>query len=145
MAHSERLIDASASVVYDALVDAERYPEWLVGAQRVVVSDGRWPREGSSFDHRVGAGPVQVADSTTVSENRPNREFDLVVRARPFLEADVRFHLESVECGTLLSMDETPRGVFRVLAPLIAFPVKLRNDRSLRNLAELIAGSSSPT
>ncbi len=138
MAHSERHIDATPDEVFDVLVDAERYPRWLVGAQRVDVDDGRWPQPGSSFHHTVGAGPITVDDSTTVSGAASGRRLDLVVRARPFLEADVCFMVRPDGAGTLLTMDETPRGPFRLLTPVIAPLVKLRNDRSLQRLAAMV-------
>jgi uncharacterized protein YndB with AHSA1/START domain len=143
MATSERHFDASPAEVFRALTDAERYPQWLVGARVVDVNDRRWPRPGSSFDHQVGAGPVTVADSTVVTGNEPNHRFDLVVRARPFLEADVHFVLTPHEGGTLLTMEESPRGLFKLAAPLIAPMVRVRNDRSLQHLADLIDGRPS--
>lgn len=139
MAHSERRLRAAPDEVYQVLIDAEGYPRWLVGAKRVDPAAG-WPRVGSSFEHRVGAGPVEVDDTTTVAGNEPDRRLELVVRARPFLEADVRFEVRPDGPGTVLTMDETPRGAYRVLTPVLAPLVKLRNDRSLQRLARLIDG-----
>jgi uncharacterized protein YndB with AHSA1/START domain len=142
VAQSRRRFDADPHTVFDHLTDAEQYPRWLVGAKFVRITDPRWPRPGSTFDHEVGAGPVSVDDRTTVTGNDRDHHFDLVVRARPFLEADVHFELAPDGTGTQLMMRETPRGVFRALAPLIAPFVRVRNDRSLRNLAELVDGRS---
>ena len=108
MARSERRFIASADVVYSIVVDAARYPRWLVGARRVRVRDPSWPRAGSSFDHRVGAGPVEVHDATTVTKNVPGRILELNVRARPFLEAIVRFEVRPDGEGCRLTMDEVP-------------------------------------
>lgn len=138
MTRSERHLSAAPDEVYRALVDAPRYPEWLVGARRVDLRDGRWPAPGAAFDHEVGAGPLQVHDSTTVADNDPGHRLDLVVRARPFLEADVRFEVDPEGEGTRLRMTEVPRGRFRLLAPLIAPLVRMRNDRSLANLASML-------
>jgi uncharacterized protein YndB with AHSA1/START domain len=121
--------------VFEALVDAEHYPSWLVGARQVSVNDPTWPAPGSTFDHEVGAGPVDVHDSTTVVDLDWRRRLDLVVRARPFLVADVRFDLRPDGAGTHLRMEERPRGVFRLLSPLITPLVRIRNDRSLANLS----------
>lgn len=138
MTLSQRHLDATPDEVYQALVDATRYPEWLVGARRVHVRDERWPAPGAAFDHEVGAGPVQVHDSTVVADNIPGHRLDLVVRARPFLEADVSFEVDPDGDGSRLRMTEVPRGRFRVLASFIAPLVRVRNDRSLANLAALL-------
>lgn len=135
---SERHLAASPDRVFDALVDAERYPTWLVGARQVTVSDPTWPDRGSTFDHEVGVGPVDVHDSTSVVDVEWRRRLDLVVRARPFLVAHVRFELRPEATGTCLRMEERPRGAFRVLSPVITPLVRLRNDRSLANLARLL-------
>lgn len=148
---TERRFDAPPDRVFRVLTAAEHYPDWLVGARRVVVDDPRWPAPGSSFHHEVGAGPIQVHDATSVTGIEPRRRLDLVVRARPFLVADVRFDLAPSGSGTRLRMTEVPRGVFRVLSPLISPAVRLRNSRSLRALEaqfdrlERAADGSSPS
>lgn len=142
MAHSERRFLASPATVYDALIDAERYPEWLVGAHWVKVDDPRWPQPGSSFEHRVGAGPAEVGDVTTVADAEYARHLDLLVRARPFLRAEVHFRLVPDRGGTLVLLDERPVGVYRVLTPLISPLVKWRNDLSLARLATVLDGAA---
>lgn len=132
---SERVLAATPGRVFDALVDAEQYPTWLVGARQVTVNDPAWPARGSTFDHEVGAGPVDVHDSTSVVDVEWRRRLDLVVRARPFLVAHVRFDLRPEGAGTRLRMEERPRGAFRLLSPVITPLVRLRNDRSLANLS----------
>jgi len=134
-ATSERRIDASPQRVFRMLVDAERYPTWLGGARDVVVDDDRWPNPGSGFHHEVGVGPIDVHDSATVVGLEPWRRLDLVVRARPFLVADVRFELEPAGSGSCVRMTERPRGLFRLASPFISPLVRLRNDRSLARLS----------
>ena len=136
----EQWFRSSPGDVFDALCDAPRYPEWLVGAQHVRSPDAEWPEPGASFDHRVGAGPIQIHDRSTVLESDPPWRLQLLVRARPLLKATVDFELHPGERGTRVVMDERPTGRFRVLAPLIAPVVKARNARSLRNLANQISG-----
>lgn len=140
MAVSERILEASPDLVFKSLIDAESYPQWLVGSKFVSVRDPRWPRPGSSFDHESGIGPLDVHDSTTVAGIVPGHTLDLIVRARPFLEADVHFDVIASGSGTLLRMGETPRGFFRVLAPLVAPLVRARNNRSLSRLAARLDG-----
>ena len=132
---SERRLDATPHRVFDVLVDAEHYPAWLVGARQVSVDDPAWPMPGSEFHHEVGAGPIDVHDSTSVVGMEPWRRLDLVVRARPFLVADVHFEVHPEGSGTWLRMEERPRGVFRLLSPFITPLVRLRNDRSLAKLS----------
>ena len=142
MAQSERRFRSPPPVVFDALVDAERYPQWLVGARWVHIDDPTWPAKGSGFRHAVGAGPAEVSDVTLVEDAVYARELDLLVRARPFLVAAAHFHLVPDGSGTLLTLDETPRGWYRLLSPLISPLVKWRNGRSLQRLAELVDGAA---
>jgi Polyketide cyclase / dehydrase and lipid transport len=141
MTVTERRFRSSPDKVFEALVDADRYPCWLVGA-KVVQPDPDWPSPGSSFDHRVGFGPIEVEDRTTVRDLSTDRRLRLLVRARPFLEADVDFEVMPDGDGSLLRMDERPRGIFRLAAPLLAPLVRARNDRSLHRLADLIEPAS---
>lgn len=138
MVISRRTFRAHPDRVYDALVDAERYPQWLVGAKVVRVLDDEWPLPGASFVHQVGAGPIDVDDVTTSTGAVPGRSLDLHVRARPLLEADVHFELREVRRGCEVTMDETPTGRFAILKPVLAPFVRLRNDRSLARLERLV-------
>lgn len=139
---SEIEVDLTPEAVFEVLTDARHYPRWLGGARRVLVDDPAWPAPGSTFHHEVGVGPVGVNDATSVAGIEPGRRLDLVVRARPFLVADVRLEVEPSSRGARIRMIEQPRGRFRLLSPLITPMVKLRNDHSLRQLAELLATGS---
>lgn len=129
-------IEAPTEAVYAALVDAKHYPSWLLGAREVRRTERSWPRPGSSFDHHVGAGPVEVADRTTVLDNDPGRSLELLVRARPFLQARVRFALAAEASGTRVEMTECLVGRFRLLSPAAAPLVWLRNRGSLQRLKQ---------
>jgi uncharacterized protein YndB with AHSA1/START domain len=146
MTVTERTFRSSADVVFNALVHAEGYPRWLVGAQ-FVRTDPAWPAPGSSFHHRVGFGPLGLNDRTTVRELEPGRRLRLKVRARPVLEADVEFVVTPVGtgsgAGSSLRMEERPVGLFRFAAPVFAPLVKARNERSLQRLADVVDGSKS--
>lgn len=136
MTVSRRLFAVPADDVYDAVIDANRYPRWLVGARAVESVDERWPDPGASFAHEVGGGPVTVNDLTTATGGESDRTFRLRVRARPLLEADVEFEVRSEgPARTALLMTETPVGRFRLLVWFVGPLVKLRNDRSLTRLA----------
>ncbi len=127
-------IAAPTQEVYDALVDAPHYPTWLLGARQIRRTERSWPRPGSSFEHHVGAGPVDVADRTTVIDHDPGRSLDLLVRARPILEARVRFAVEPQGSGTRVEMTECLVGRFRVFSPAFSPLVWLRNRGSLQRL-----------
>ena len=142
MTVTEHRIAATAATVSAVLADPTTYPQWLVGAKRIRSVDHDWPSPGSSFEHEVGVGPVEVRDRTEACFWQAGRELDLRVRARPLLVADVRFDIEPAGAGTLVRMTESPRGVYRVFAPLIAPLVRWRNARSLHRLAELVEGST---
>jgi uncharacterized protein YndB with AHSA1/START domain len=142
MVISRRRFDAPPEDLWEVVTDAQRYPSWLVGARHVDAPQRRWPRVGASFDHQVGMGPVEVHDRTTVLRSEPPRALELIVRARPLLRATVLFELQAEGTGTLLQMDERPVGRFRLIAPLIAPLVKLRNDRSLAHLSDLVDSGS---
>jgi hypothetical protein len=139
MVTSRRWVPADPGTVYRTMIDAERYPEWLVGARHVEVK-GNWPEPGSSFAHEVGAGPAVVHDVTTATGGDPGHSLDLRVRARPMLEADVHFEIRAEDLRSCeVVMVERPVGPFRIIAPLVAPLIKLRNDRSLERLARLFA------
>jgi len=57
---------------------------------------------------------------------------------RPILQARVRFEVEAVAEGCRIRMTETPVGAYRVAAPLIAPLIRLRNERSMNRLADVI-------
>lgn len=130
-------VDAEPGEVFERLLDAERYPEWLVGARRV-RRDARWPAAGGSFAHRVGLGPVEVHDRTSVRHlDRESHVLELRVRARPLFMADVRFEVVPDGAGSVVRMTEVPVGPVRLAAALLAPLVRLRNRRSLAQLAAL--------
>ena len=145
MTTTTRVIEAPPDAVDAMLADPDTYPTWLVGAKRMLEVDDDFPREGSGFQHEVGAGPIEVHDRTSVSGRVPGRELRMVVRARPLLVADVVFELAPVGTGTRVRMTETPRGVYRHLRLLIEPLVRLRNERSLQRLAHLLErGAARP-
>src|SRR5690606_13428608 len=102
------------------------------------------PEPGASFHHRVGFGPLQVADRTTVVEIAPPRVLELLVRARPLVEATVRFEVlgppEGRSC--LLRMVEQPNGPWRAVGAALVPLLQARNDRSLERLAGAIEAST---
>ena len=105
--------------VWSGVVDAEGYPDWLVGAQNVDVPD-LWPECGESFHHRVGFGPFQMPGSTTSVDVAEPSFFHIRAGVGPFGEADVTFELESISPDTTrVTMTEKPTdGVIDVIGRL---------------------------
>ena len=66
MARNEVQIAAPREQVYALLSDPRSYGCWVVGSQRIRAADANWPAPGSSFDHRVGVGPLGLKDHTDV-------------------------------------------------------------------------------
>src|SRR3954453_19254759 len=86
----ERSLPCRAADAYAVLVEPRTYPLWLLGARRIRFVSLSSPRRASYFQHVVGFGPFASVDRTTSKGSRRGRELNLVVRARPFLEAMVR-------------------------------------------------------
>ncbi len=143
MARSVRDIPAPAGAVFDALLDPETYPHWLVGAKEIRAVDDNWPEVGSRFHHRVGlGGPVTVADSTKVLAIDAPNLLSLEVRARPLGRGVATFTLTSngpdPAPGCSVQIDEAPIGTLAPLHPLFAPFIKARNDKSLEQLAAFV-------
>lgn len=138
MTTTVRTFDAPIADVYATLVEPTTYPHWLVGAKRIRTVAPQWPAAGSWFEHVVGFGPFQLADRTTSLGAVPPRHLELLVRARPLLKAAVRFELEERPSGCLLTMTETPQGMYRRIKPIAAPILRKRNERSLERLAAAV-------
>lgn len=142
-----RRIDASTAQVFALLLDATRYPDWLVGAQAITHVDDTWPAVGSSFHHRIGVGLARMPGSTTVAELETDRLFTLRAGMGLLGEAEVRFVLEpDGDAHTMLEIDERPaKGVVRLTdrltGPLVPWMLWGRNHVSMDQLIELAEGS----
>lgn len=134
-------IDAPPEVVYSILIDAEGYPQWLVGAKYIRGVTDTWPAVGSSFRHAVGLGPLTIKDSTTIIDQTPPRVLVLLAGIGPLGSARVRFTVTADgEDGSHLSVEEEPAtGPLKALwnpltRPLVAFGLWGRNAVSLQAL-----------
>jgi uncharacterized protein YndB with AHSA1/START domain len=131
---------ASPDAVFAVLADGHRYADWVVGAKKIRTVDPAWPAPGSTFRHKVGVGPIEIKDSSTVEAVEPGRSITLRVRARPVGIARVHIELEPApDGGTEIHMDETPvDGAAKVLDnPVQRVLLKGRNVEALRRLANL--------
>ena len=139
MARNAALIDASADTVFDVLTDPDDYPRWVVGASDIRDVDSDWPAAGTAFHHRVGLGPLTLADRTTVLEIERPRRLVLQARARPAGTARITLQLEPSGAGTRVTLVEDPGDLLTrlVFTPLVHLAVRVRNAESLRRLKRL--------
>lgn len=139
MTVTEHTFAESAATMYRILTDPTTYPEWLVGAKEIRDVSQDWPAVGSSFEHTVGFGPLQIPDKSVVFAIEPSRSLTLTVKVRPVLEARVKLEVLDNGSGSLVRMSEEPVGVYTVIAPLARPLIRARNKRSLDRLADHVA------
>ena len=138
MATSEADFSVSVSDLFDVIVDPETYPRWLIGTRRIRAVSDDWPSPQSSFKHSVGFGLLMIADVSTLRAIQPPVMMELLVRARPVLEAVVKFELAPTSAGSRLTMRETPIGVCSVFAAVAQPLIQARNEASLHRLRALV-------
>lgn len=131
-------IDAPLPEVWDVVVDARSYPEWLVGARKIRAVDDGWPAPGTAFHHEVGVGPLRIADRTRSIGVEENRRLKLDVRALPLMHGEVTIELRPSPGGTEVALEEHSIGWHRFLAPLVATLGLARNHVSLDNLGDCV-------
>ena len=142
MAITEQTFAVPASTLFDTLVNPETYPQWLVGTRLIREVSADWPQPGSFFKHIVGFGPIAIPDRTTVrSVDRPTT-LEMLVRARPAIEAVVRFEVADSSSGCVLTMRETPVGVYRLFSAAAQPLIRARNERSLRRLRSFVENNN---
>jgi uncharacterized protein YndB with AHSA1/START domain len=56
MATNHRLLRASPERVFQVLMNAAAYADWVVGSDTIQDTDAGWPAVGSRFHHRIGVG-----------------------------------------------------------------------------------------
>lgn len=145
MAITEQTFNVSASTLFDTLVNPDTYPYWLVGARNIRDVSADWPQPDSYFKHTVGFGPIAIPDRTTVRCIDRPRTLEMLVRARPVIEAIVRFEVTSSLSGCTLRMEETPVGVYKVFSVVAQPVIRARNDRSMKRLRSFIEDSDGAT
>mgnify|MGYP003116254399 CR=1 FL=1 len=146
MTTTEIDIDAPPALTHAVLVDADTYPQWLVGAKRIRRVEPGWPAEGSGFLHAVGFGPVTVKDRTSVLRHPDDSELELEASIGVAGSARGRFRITALGGGTRspLRVDEEPAsGPMRALwstpaRPLVWLGFWGRNAVSLQSLRALI-------
>ena len=140
MARNEIVVDAPPEAVWNVLADAYAYGHWVVGSRYIRTADADWPRQGTRFHHKVGVGPLTVADHTEAVVSEEPRRLVLLANARPlFGQARVDLQLMPEGSGTRVVMIENAVGYTKPLSFLPPFQmlIKARNVESLRRLKRL--------
>lgn len=135
-----RRTTAPPAAVFAVLADGWRYADWVVGAKRIRYVDESWPEPGSRFHHKVGAGPVEIKDSSVSEAVDPDHAISLRVQAWPAGTARVRIVLEPTDDGgTEILFEERPlEGPARRFDnPGLRALLWARNVESLRRLARI--------
>ncbi len=142
MARNEIEIGATPERVWAVLADAERYSDWVLGAQEIEEADASWPAVGARMRHRTGVGPLTVEDDTVVEESDPGTR--LVLRAHLGAAGAFRISLELLASpsGTKLVMHEHPVEGIAASVPGVELGVRARNSISLERLKELAEGAT---
>ena len=143
MARNEISIAAPPAAVWAVLADPRTYGVWVVGSSTIRAADPDWPAPATAFDHRVGLGPLGLADHTEVVAAEPESWLQLRAHARPLPPAIVSLDLRAENGGTRVVMreDVDPLALRIALWPVTAPTVRLRNAESLRRLKGLAEGS----
>jgi NAD(P)-dependent dehydrogenase (short-subunit alcohol dehydrogenase family)/uncharacterized protein YndB with AHSA1/START domain len=144
-------IDAPPISVFAVLADAQRYPEWVVGAGDVRDQEGDFPRPGSRFHHTVKVGLLRLSDHTEVVDVDPPGRIVLEAKARPLGTARISIELRESDGGTNVLMEERPADRLTALVadnPVADLALRLRNAEALSRLKRVVEGretTSSPS
>ena len=125
--------------MFAVLTDARSYEQWVVGCKEIRAVDDGWPAVGSAFHHRVGLGPLNVADRTEVIAIEPSRLLVLRARARPIGQARVTFELSGTAdcCDVVMVEEPLDARTKRYWNPVLDKLTSLRNVETLRRLKNL--------
>ena len=145
MAIVKREMDCTAEEVFDVLLDAYLYPDWVVGAKSIRSVDDEWPSIGAAFYHRVGAGAAEVKDKSEILELDAPRRLVLRTYARPAGIARVVLTASPNGKGTMVTIDEQPEEGTKMkwFTRFIDPAVHVRNVECLRRLEDVIQNGGS--
>ncbi|CAM3660140.1 SRPBCC family protein [Nocardioides zeicaulis] len=142
MSTTQRRIEATPEQVWEVLSDGWLYPLFVVGASRMRDVDDTWPAVGSLLHHSVGTWPLLIDDTTEVLAREDHRHLSLEARGWPAGRAQVDFHLEPQDGGTLVTIEEDATGGPALLMPkpLRDAQLHVRNVEALQRLAYVVEG-----
>jgi len=143
-----QLFNTTAADVWNVIADGWLYSGWVVGASRIRAVDDHWPQVGSKLHHSVGAWPLLLNDSTSVTAVEPGRSLELLARGWPVGEAKVRITLKDLggnQCRVSMAEDAT-RGPGKVVPKVLReLSTTVRNRETLKRLELMAAGGAGKT
>ncbi len=139
-----RATTAGAEAVWAVLADGWQLSAWVVGAARVAAVDRTWPATGARLRYGIGAWPVVLPGSASVTASTVGHELTLHGRT-PLGGVDVRVRIVEAPSGCVLEITEdVVSGPARLVpARLRAGVIGARNIETLRRLA-LLAEAPAP-
>ncbi len=132
-------IDRSMADVFAVLIDVERDPEWQKGlAAARYTSDGPIG-VGTTGQHRAKPFGLTIEVDWQLIEFEPDRRVAWTFIGGPF-DGQESYVLEPSAAGTRLAhrADLEPRGLLRLLGPLIAPIWAKQSDDALQELKKLL-------
>jgi hypothetical protein len=144
MSTISKVFNSPAEEVWKVIADGWLYSGWVVGASRIRAVDAHWPEAGSKLHHSVGAWPLVIDDSTSVSAVVPGRSLELLARGWPLGEAKVVITLEDLgmQCKVTIAEDAV-RGPGKLMPKALRDPmISMRNRETLNRLELLAAGGA---
>jgi hypothetical protein len=139
------VIDSPAARVWNVIADGWLYSGWVVGASRIRAVDDQWPQVGAKLHHSVGAWPLLINDSTSVTAMEPGLKLELLARGWPMGEAKVLIKLEDLggtQCRVSIAEDAV-RGPGKVVPKALRDPmIGVRNRETLKRLALMAVGGA---
>ena len=147
MAENSTTIAATPEQVFEVLLDAWSYKDWVVGADDIRGVDTDWPAPGSRFHHTVGVGPAKADDTTVVVEVDPPRRLVLEASAGPAGVAHVEFLVTATADGAEVTIEEHPIDgpAEAIPTPVTDAGLKLRNAETLRRLRKIVEARGAST
>jgi len=136
--------NSPAADVWKVIANGWLYSGWVVGASRIRAVDDLWPDAGSRLHHSVGAWPLVIDDSTSVTAVDPGRSLELLARGWPMGEAKVLITLEDQGNGCSVSIaEDAVRGPGRLVPKKIRDAmIAVRNRETLKRLELMAAGGA---
>lgn len=140
-----QVFDVPAAHVWKVIADGWLYSGWVVGASRIRAVDDQWPQTGSKLHHSVGAWPLLINDSTSVTGMEHGRELVLLARGWPMGEAKVIITLEDLggsQCRVSLGEDAV-KGPGKLVPKALRDPmIGVRNRETLKRLELMAKGGA---
>lgn len=140
-----QVFDVPAAHVWKVIADGWLYSGWVVGASRIRAVDDRWPQVGSKLHHSVGAWPLLINDSTSVTAMEPGRKLELLARGWPMGEAKVLITMEDLggsQCRVSIGEDAV-KGPGKLVPKALRDPmIGVRNRETLKRLELMAKGGA---